>query len=156
MANIATRAQAAEQAARAALKALPPAYADEARRLSSITMGVLDALEYGYITAAPWTDEGLYSLAELRDSCERVAAYAAQADPPAPGRAFVLAWDAAHLERCFDPRCPFTCHTEADAAALADADTTPITRQLAEGRTEARRREAEREARHAATRTATR
>jgi len=142
----------AEQAARDALAALPPAERDEARRIFSITVGVLDALEYGYIAALTWDDEGLYSLYELADSCARVARYAAEGYRLAPGAAFGLAWDEAHLEQCHDPRCPFTVHTEADAAALADPDTTPVTRQVAAGRTEARRLEIEREARAARTR----
>lgn len=101
-----------EQFARDALAALPPAYADEARRIFSITVGVLEALKYEYIDAAAWSDEGLYGLLELADDCTRVAAYLADpiSSAPDPGRAFGLAWTERHLEQCHDPRCTFTVH----------------------------------------------
>lgn len=132
-----------EQLARDALAALPPAYADEARRIFSITVGVLQAREYGYLEAVTYSDEGLYGLLELADACTRVAVYLADpiSSAPAPGRAFVLAWDAAHLAQCHDPRCSFTVHAEADTIALADPGES-LERQLAAGRTAARAAEA--------------
>jgi hypothetical protein len=140
----------AAAAARAALEAAAPAVQAEARRVFNLTIPLLDALEYGYITAASWSENGIYSLRELADTLARVARYAAEGYTLTPGAAFMLAWDEAHLERCFDPQCPYSCHAEGDAAALADPGTTPVTRDLAARRTAARLAEAEREAAAAA------
>lgn len=101
----------AAAAAQAALDALPWAYADQARRIYNITAVLLDAIRYDMITAAAFTDEGIYGLLELADDCTRVARLIADATrPPGPARAFVRVGEQRHREQCTDPRCQFTAH----------------------------------------------